>query len=535
MGEEVRDLAQIAAHLLGLPGEDFRARLKADLVGATLPREEAEAEEAAEKGVPPGSPSVVPYLVLERAPEMVDFLERTFGAEVLYRMPSAPGGGFHAEVRLGDAHLMMGGMPGMPFPEIPRLSTSTFPTSTPVPARGRGGLARDLPPTDQFYGDRESGVKDPFGDTWYIATHKAGPSHIPRGLLTVTPFLQVRGVDGLLDFAKSAFGAATVERHADPEGIVLHAVMKVEGSMVELGEAHGPFPAIPAMLYVYVRTSTVRTRGRSPPAASRSSLPPTSPTATAPPPSATPRATSGTSRTRSRADPESPRSCACWIVGRLIVRGRKWLGRLDGVASVRRCFSGRSLFRGRTDARDSPLLRQRPGAPLARPLEASDGKHLRDFVHWRKLRRGSVYRLTPDGTGGWAFSTLASFRGGPKGAYPSSWLIEASDGFLYGTARLAATRTSEPSSESMARVRSPRSIFTSWGPKDTTAAGLVEGPGGSSTARPRTAVRRARNGFSASSSPARFHRPSRFHQKKGSPKKRGLILGSDGLLYGTAY
>ena len=28
--------------------------------------------------------------------------------------------------------------------------------------------------------------------------------------------------------------------------------MKVEGSMIELGEAHGEFPAIPAMLYVYV-------------------------------------------------------------------------------------------------------------------------------------------------------------------------------------------------------------------------------------------------------------------------------------------
>ena len=67
VGEEVRDLAQIAAHLLGLPGEDFRARLKADLVGATLPTEaEAEPEvdgEAPASTVPPGSPSVVPYLV----------------------------------------------------------------------------------------------------------------------------------------------------------------------------------------------------------------------------------------------------------------------------------------------------------------------------------------------------------------------------------------------------------------------------------------------------------------------------------------
>jgi PhnB protein len=75
---------------------------------------------------------------------------------------------------------------------------------------------------------------------------------VPEGLHAVTPFLQVQGVDDLLAFARDAFGAETVGRHADPEGVVRHAVMKVEGSAIELGEAHGQFPAIPAMLYVYV-------------------------------------------------------------------------------------------------------------------------------------------------------------------------------------------------------------------------------------------------------------------------------------------
>ncbi len=28
------------------------------------------------------------------------------------------------------------------------------------------------PVTDQFYGDRMGGVEDPFGYTWWIATHK---------------------------------------------------------------------------------------------------------------------------------------------------------------------------------------------------------------------------------------------------------------------------------------------------------------------------------------------------------------------------
>ena len=254
IGEEVRDLARIAGHLLGLPGEDFRARLKADLVGASNLAPEAPPEvEMESKGIPPGSPSVVPYLIVDRSPELPDFLVRAFGAEVLYRMPEAPGGGFHAEVRIGDANVMMGGMLPRQEPTIPAALHLYVPDVDATYQRAVAEGAQPIfPPTDQFYGDRESGVKDPFGNTWYIATHKGGTSYVPRGMRTVTPFLQLEGVDRLLAFANKAFGAETAERHADPAGIVRHAVMKLEGSMIEMGEAHGQFPAIPAMLYVYV-------------------------------------------------------------------------------------------------------------------------------------------------------------------------------------------------------------------------------------------------------------------------------------------
>ena len=254
VGDEVRDLARIAGHLLGLPAEDFRARLKADLVGASnLVIEAPPDTEVEPKGIPPGSPSVVPYLIVDRSPELPDFLVRAFDAEVLFRMPEAPSGGFHAEVRIGDAHVMMGGMLPRQDPTIPAALHLYVPdVDTTFRRAVKEGATAIFPPTDQFYGDRESGVKDPFGNTWYIATHKAGPSYVPRGMRTVTPFLQLQGVDRMLDFANRAFGAETAERHADPEGVVRHAVLKLEGSMIELGEAHGQFPAIPAMLYVYV-------------------------------------------------------------------------------------------------------------------------------------------------------------------------------------------------------------------------------------------------------------------------------------------
>jgi uncharacterized glyoxalase superfamily protein PhnB len=37
-------------------------------------------------------------------------------------------------------------------------------------AMAAGGLST-LEPADQFYGDRNAGVQDPWGNNWWIATH----------------------------------------------------------------------------------------------------------------------------------------------------------------------------------------------------------------------------------------------------------------------------------------------------------------------------------------------------------------------------
>ena len=36
----------------------------------------------------------------------------------------------------------------------------------------QAGATSLMEPTDQFYGDRSAGVKDPVGNYWWIATHK---------------------------------------------------------------------------------------------------------------------------------------------------------------------------------------------------------------------------------------------------------------------------------------------------------------------------------------------------------------------------
>lgn len=75
---------------------------------------------------------------------------------------------------------------------------------------------------------------------------------IPAGYHSVTPYLVVRGVDRLIDFMQQAFGAVEKERHTRPDGVVMHAELKVGDSIVMMGEAPEPSVAAPGHLYLYV-------------------------------------------------------------------------------------------------------------------------------------------------------------------------------------------------------------------------------------------------------------------------------------------
>jgi uncharacterized glyoxalase superfamily protein PhnB len=57
----------------------------------------------------------------------------------------------------------------------------------------------------------------------------------------------------MIDFLKTGFGAEEIISHREtPDGPVLHAKIKIGDSVLEMGEAHGPFQAMPSMLFLYV-------------------------------------------------------------------------------------------------------------------------------------------------------------------------------------------------------------------------------------------------------------------------------------------
>jgi PhnB protein len=203
--------------------------------------------------VPRGFRMVTPYLVAEDGLALLEFAKQAFGAEELMRavMPT----GVHAEVRIGDTSLMMGGglpgkkLPGTLQPNALHIYVEDVDAVTRKAVQAGATLVDE--PRDQEYGERSSTVKDKAGNFWYIATHK-GKSHVPEGLFSVNPCLHPRRAEPLISFLKRAFGAEEIAKHASPDGVVHYAKIRVGDSVIEMGEAQGKYETMPAMFYLYV-------------------------------------------------------------------------------------------------------------------------------------------------------------------------------------------------------------------------------------------------------------------------------------------
>jgi uncharacterized glyoxalase superfamily protein PhnB len=76
--------------------------------------------------------------------------------------------------------------------------------------------------------------------------------YIPAGYRTVTPYLTVKGVAGLIEFLKTTFDATEKEVLRRADGSVHHAEMQIGDSIVMMGEPTGEWKPAGASLYVYV-------------------------------------------------------------------------------------------------------------------------------------------------------------------------------------------------------------------------------------------------------------------------------------------
>jgi uncharacterized glyoxalase superfamily protein PhnB len=245
-GDSVLDeLTSLGVDLRLLPRESFKLNLRRSIAMTTTATE----TKTSAKNAHADSETITPYLTVKRAEQLVEFVKQAFGGVELFRTTGSAGG-LHAEVTVGDSKLMIGGYESVD--EIPTALHVYVPDADAVSQRALELGATSLEePVDQFYGDREAGVKDPTGNVWWIATHKAGSegAYIPEGMRAVTPFLHPVGAPGLIEFMEKAFGAETISREQSPDGMIHHAVVRIGNSMIEMGEAHGDLaqPMPPAL------------------------------------------------------------------------------------------------------------------------------------------------------------------------------------------------------------------------------------------------------------------------------------------------
>jgi PhnB protein len=133
------------------------------------------------KPIPDAYRRVTPCLIVRGGVKALEFYTQVFGAAERMRFPGPDGTVAHAEIQIGDSVVII-------EDEVPERGTTAPPpggvVGSPsslfiyvedvdaVVARAvELGATLVRPPQDQFYGDRDGHIVDPFGHRWTIATH----------------------------------------------------------------------------------------------------------------------------------------------------------------------------------------------------------------------------------------------------------------------------------------------------------------------------------------------------------------------------
>ncbi len=248
---ELQPLTVLAVDLRDLPRGSFKRRL-ADQLKSKVESMKPATEPAAEtKAIRRDLHTVTPYLAVKEANALIDFVKQTFGAEgKIYGIGSE--GGFHAEYTIGDSIVMIGGgeaWRGTPMPTALHVYVDDVDA---IYQRALDAGATSITRPIEDHGERVAGVRDVSGNEWYLAKRLSG-SHTDEGLHSVNVYLHPKGAADLIEFLKPAFGAEEVAVYREPPGgPVVHAKIRIGNSVVEMGEAHGPFQPLPTMFFLYV-------------------------------------------------------------------------------------------------------------------------------------------------------------------------------------------------------------------------------------------------------------------------------------------
>ena len=121
--------------------------------------------------VPKGFHTVTPFLVVRDTVKLLDFIRDAFGGETTSLLKHESGKVMHASAKIGDSNLLfsdaderMKALQSMLYLYVEDVDD----TYQRAIAAGAESIRE---PNNEFYGDRSAGVKDTWGNQWWIATH----------------------------------------------------------------------------------------------------------------------------------------------------------------------------------------------------------------------------------------------------------------------------------------------------------------------------------------------------------------------------
>src|SRR5262249_22592457 len=123
------------------------------------------------KPIPDGFHPVTPYLFVEGASRLIEFISAAFDGKPTSRETRPDGAIMHATMRVGDSMLMLADA-SQPFEPMP-ASIYLYVGDSDVVYRSAldaGGVSV-FPIMTLPSGERYGGVKDPCGNIWWVASH----------------------------------------------------------------------------------------------------------------------------------------------------------------------------------------------------------------------------------------------------------------------------------------------------------------------------------------------------------------------------